>query len=60
MTIQLMRSQPTLWAPALTVAQALSAVFVIKTENNITKRIPVQPGATKDSPVEIFWQRAGR
>lgn len=53
-TIQLMRSQPSLWVPAVSVVQSQSGVFVIKTENNITKRVPVQTGAVKDSLVEIF------
>lgn len=52
--IQLMRAQPTLWVPLISVVQAQSGVFVIKAENNITKRVPVQMGATKDSLVEIF------
>ena len=53
-TIQMKRSQPSLWVPAVSIVQAQSGVFVIKSENNITKRIPVQHGATKDSLVEIF------
>lgn len=53
-TIQLMRSQPTLWVPAVSVVQSQAGVFVIKTENNITKRVAVQTGAVKDSLVEIF------
>ncbi|GAC1598970.1 MAG: efflux RND transporter periplasmic adaptor subunit [Chitinophagaceae bacterium] len=53
-TIQLMRAKPTLWVPTVSVVQAQSGVFVIKTENGITKRISVQTGATKDSVVEIF------
>lgn len=53
-TIQLMRSQPTLWVPAVSVVQSQAGVFVIKAENNITKRVPVQTGAVKDSLVEIF------
>lgn len=53
-TIQMRRSQPSLWIPATSIVYAQSDVFVIKVENYITKRIPVQPGATKDSLVEIF------
>ncbi len=53
-TIQLMRSQPSLWVPGVSVVQTQAGVFVIKTENNITKRVPVQIGAAKDSLVEIF------
>lgn len=53
-TILLMRAQPTLWVPATSVVQAQSGVFVIKAENDITKRIPVQTGAGKDSLVEVF------
>lgn len=49
-----MRAQPTLWVPAVSLVQAQSGVFLIKSENNITKRVPVQTGATKDSLVEIF------
>ena len=52
--IQLMRAQPTLWVPATSIVQAQSGVFVIKIENNITKRIPVQTGVVKDSLTEIF------
>jgi RND family efflux transporter MFP subunit len=52
--IQLMRAQPTLWVPSVSVVQAQAGVFVIKTENSITKRIPVEIGATKDSLMEVF------
>lgn len=52
--IQLMRAQPTLWVPATSVVQAQSGLFVIKTEKNITKRIPVQTGTTADSLIEVF------
>lgn len=53
-TIRMKRSQPSLWIPATSIVHAQTGVFVIKAENNTTKRIPVQPGATKDSLVEIF------
>lgn len=53
-TIQLMRSQPTLWVPASSVVQAQSGVFVIKSENGSAKKIPVQIGAARDSLVEVF------
>lgn len=53
-TIRLMRLHPTLWVPATSVVQAQSGIFVIKLDNNITRRIPVQTGAAKDSLVEIF------
>lgn len=52
--ISLRRTQPTLWVPATSVVQAQSGVFVIKTEENITKRIPVQISGTKDGLVEVF------
>ena len=49
-----MRAQPTLWVSATSVVQAQSGVFVIQAANNITKRIPVQTGASKDSLLEVF------
>lgn len=52
--IQLRRAQPTLWVPAVSIVQSQAGVFVIKTENSITRRVPVQIGASKDSLVEIF------
>jgi membrane fusion protein, multidrug efflux system len=52
--ISLKRTQPTLWVPATSVVQAQSGTFVIKTEENITKRIPVQISGAKDSLVEVF------
>lgn len=52
--IQLMRAQPTLWVPVTSVVKAQSGVFVLKVENQITKRIPVQIGASKDSLTEVF------
>ena len=52
--INLRRTQPTLWVPQTSVVQAQSGIFVIKTEKNITKRIPVQISGTKDSLVEVF------
>lgn len=53
-TIPLMRYQPSLWVPLVSVVQTQASVFVIKTKNNITKRVPVQIGVVKDSLVEIF------
>lgn len=52
--IQLMRLQPTLWVPATSIVQAQSGTFIIKVENGITKRIPVQTGVVKDTLSEIF------
>lgn len=52
--IQMMRAQPTLWVPSTSVVQAQSGVFVIKIENNITRRIPVQTSVVKDSLTEVF------
>ncbi|WP_018613977.1 efflux RND transporter periplasmic adaptor subunit [Segetibacter koreensis] len=52
--IQLMRLQPTLWVPTTSIVQAQSGVFLIKVENNITRRIPVQTGVVKDTLTEVF------
>lgn len=52
--IQMMRAQPTLWVPSTSIVQAQSGVFLIKVENNITKRVPVQTGVVKDSLTEVF------
>lgn len=52
--INLRRTQPTLWVPLTSVVQAQLGVFVIKTEKNITKRIPVEITRTKDSLIEVF------
>lgn len=54
--IRLMREQPTLWVPATSIVQAQSGVFIIKIENNITKRLPVQTGVVKDSLTEVFGE----
>lgn len=53
-TLQLQRPQPTLWVPLSSVVQAQSGTFVIKSEQQSAKRIPVQVGITKDSVVEVF------
>lgn len=52
--IRLRRTQPTLWVPATSVVQAQAGVFVIKAQGNITKRISVQTGGTKDILIEVF------
>jgi len=52
--ISLRRTQPTLWVPATSVVQSQSGIFVIKTEADITKRIPVQISGTRDSLIEVF------
>jgi RND family efflux transporter MFP subunit len=52
--IQLMRMQPTLWVPATSIVQAQLGTFIIKVENGITKRIPVQTGVVKDTLTEVF------
>jgi RND family efflux transporter MFP subunit len=52
--IQLKRAHPTLWVPATSVVQAQSGVFVIKSEENITKRVAVQITGNKDSLMEVF------
>lgn len=52
--LQLQRSQPTLWVPATSVVQEQSGVFVVKNENNVVKRIPVQTGLVSDSLIEVF------
>lgn len=52
--LQLQRAEQTLWVPATTVVQAQSGVFVLKNENNLIKRIPVQAGVSKDSLIEVF------
>jgi RND family efflux transporter MFP subunit len=53
-TIQLRRSQPTLWVPASSVVQAQSGVFVVKVENDIIKRIPVEVSRSNDTLQEVF------
>jgi membrane fusion protein, multidrug efflux system len=52
--IQLRRTEPTLWVPASSVVKAQSGIFVIKSEENIIKRIPVQISGSKDSLMEVF------
>ncbi len=52
--IQLKRAKPTFWVPSTSVVQSQAGVFVIKAEENITKRIMVQTGGTKDSLIEVF------
>lgn len=53
-TIQLQRAQPTLWVPASSVVQAQSGTFVLKSTNNIARRVPVEVGIVKDTIVEVF------
>ncbi|HEY1115867.1 MAG TPA: efflux RND transporter periplasmic adaptor subunit, partial [Chitinophagaceae bacterium] len=53
-TVQLQRAQPTLWVPASSVVQAQTGTYVLKSANNIARRVPVQVGITKDSIVEVF------
>jgi membrane fusion protein, multidrug efflux system len=55
-SIQLKRTQPTLWVPSSSVVQAQSGVFVVKNENGSAKRIPVHTGVDKDSLVEVFGE----
>lgn len=52
--LQLRRKQPTLWVPASSVVQSQAGVFVVKNEEQKTRRIPVQIGVTKDTLVEVF------
>lgn len=53
-SLQLQRSQPTLWVPSSSVVQSQAGVFVVKNENNLAKRIPVTIGVAKDTLVEVF------
>lgn len=53
-SVQLQRRQPTLWVPASSVVQAQTGIFVVKNEDKMIKRIPVQTGVTKDTLVEVF------
>lgn len=52
--VQLMRLQPTLWVPTTSIVQAQSGIFIIKVENDLTKRIPVQTGVVNDTLTEVF------
>lgn len=52
--LQLQRSHPTLWVPATSLVQAQSGVFVVKNENGLVKRVPVQTGLASDSLTEVF------
>lgn len=49
-----MRLQPTLWVPTTSIVQAQSGIFIIKVEDGVTKRIPVQTGVVKDTLTEVF------
>ena len=53
-TVELQKKYATLWVPASSIVQAQSGIFVIKNEGGSAKRIPVEPGVSKDDLVEVY------
>lgn len=54
--LTLKRPYATLWVPLSSIVMAQSGIFIVKIENNKSKRISVTPGTRKGELQEVFGQ----